>query len=71
MQRRCGASQMDKFTETSVNAKDGKGNIRDNCSNLFQAGQKLLNCDMFSKDEGQAEVSITNGNIQNIQIRLA
>ena len=62
MQRRCDASQIDKFTETSANAKDGKGNMRINCSNLFQTGQELFNCDMFSKDEGQAEVSITNGN---------
>ena len=60
---------MDKFTETYANAKDDKGNMRFNCSNLFR--QELFNCDMFSKDEAQAEVSIINGNIQNIQIRLA
>ena len=40
---------MDKFTESS--AKDGKGNMRVNCSNVFQTGQELFNCNMFSKDE--------------------
>ena len=70
MQRMCGVSQVDKFTETSANVKDDIGNMRVNCSNVFQTGQELFNCDMFLKDEGQTEVSITNGNSLNIQIRL-
>ena len=31
-------SQVDKFTDTSANAKDDKGNMRVNCSNVFQTG---------------------------------
>ena len=40
-------SQVDKFTETCANARDGKGNRKVSGSNRLRSEQELFNYDMM------------------------